>query len=59
MVGDSRFPALSITEEAMRQAVEEAGGLEMCEWEEMARITDAESKSTGHTGVYCMRAKKV
>ena len=58
MVGDSRFPALSITEEAMRQAVEEAGGLEICEWEEMDRISDA-SKATDHTGLYCMRARKV
>ena len=50
MVGDSRFPALSITEEAMRQAVEEAGGLEMCEWEEMDNMV-------GHQGYGALDTK--
>ena len=59
MIGDKRFPALSITEEIMKRAVEEAKDLELLEWEEMARLTDTQSKPTGHTGVYCMLARKV
>ena len=59
MIGDKRFPALSITEEIMKRAVEEAEDLELLEWEEMARLTDTQSKPTGHTGVYCMLARKV
>ena len=59
MIGDKRFPALSITEGIMKKAVEEAEDLELLEWEEMARLTDTQSKPTGHTGVYCMLARKV
>ena len=59
MIGDKRFPALSITEEIMKRAVEETEDLELLEWEEMARLTDTQSKPTGHTGVYCMLARKV
>ena len=59
MIGDKRFPALSITEEIMKKAAEEAKDLELLEWEEMARLTDTQSKPTGHTGVYCMLARKV
>ena len=59
MIGDKRFPALSITEEIMKKAAEEAKDLELLEWEEMARLTDTQSKPTGHTGVYCMLTRKV
>ena len=59
MIGDKRFPAVSLTKEIMMKALEEAGELEMLEWEEMARLTDTQSKPTGHTGVYCMLARKV
>lgn len=59
MIGDKRFPALCITKQIMREAVEAAKDLEMIEWQEMARITDTQSKPTGHSGVYCMLARKV
>ena len=59
MIGDKKFPALCITEQTMREAVEAAKHLEMIEWQEMARITDTQSKPTGHSGVYCMLARKV
>ena len=59
MIGDKRFPALSITKEIMMESVGEAGDLEILEWREMARLTNTQSKPTGHTGVYCMLARKV
>ena len=58
MIGDQRFPALSLTEETMRTALEEVEDLEMLEWKEMARLTDIRAKPTGHSGVYCMMARK-
>ena len=59
MIGDKRFPALCITEQTMREAVTATEELEMIKWEEMDRVTDIKTKPTGHSGVYCMLARKV
>ena len=59
MIGDKMFPALCITKQTIRKAVDAEEDLEMIEWQEMARLTDTQSKPTGHSGVYCMLARKM
>ena len=57
-VGDTRFPAISISRSVLAGAVEAVPGLEVVEWEEMDRVTRAGDKHTGHSGVYFMVARR-
>ena len=57
-VGDTRFPAISISRTELEGAVEAVPGLEVVEWEEMDRVTRAGDKHTGHSGVYFMVARR-
>ena len=58
-IGESRFPALSLSREKLEAAVREVGDLSVVQWEEMERVTDKSRKPTGHSAVYFMCAKKL
>ena len=58
MVGDTRFPALSLTKETLEVAFKDVSGLEIEKWMEMDRVSDQVKKPTGHSGIYFLVARK-
>ena len=58
MVGDTRFPALSLTKEILEAAFNDVSGLEIEKWLEMDRVSDQVTKPTGHSGIYFLVARK-